>query len=92
MTCFHLRSGLKSSEILNDSRVQLMTNSPCGGIFALREVSRYLKDFRGMTVRQNRLSSVQARIIYGLLIQLLGNDKGLCGGEKIGYRKRERIQ
>uniref|UniRef100_UPI003D7D073F GntR family transcriptional regulator n=1 Tax=Butyricicoccus sp. TaxID=2049021 RepID=UPI003D7D073F len=78
-------------EILNDSRVQLMTNSPCGGIFALREsIARYLKDFRGMTVRPEQIIiGAGTEYLYGLLIQLLGNDK-IYAVENPGYRKPER--
>ena len=79
-------------EILNDSRVQLMTNSPCGGIFTLREsIARYLKDFRGMTVRPEQIIiGAGTEYLYGLLIQLLGNDK-VYAVENPGYRKPERI-
>lgn len=79
-------------EILNDSRVQLMTNSPCGGIFALREsIAQYLKDFRGMSVRPEQIIiGAGTEYLYGLLIQLLGSDR-MYAVENPGYRKPERI-
>lgn len=79
-------------EILSDSRVQLMTNSPCGGISALREsISRYLKDFRGMSVRPEQIIiGAGTEYLYGLLIQLLGSDKTYAV-ENPGYRKLEKI-
>ena len=43
-------------EVLSDSRIQLMTNPPCGGIMSLRQsIAGYLKDFRGMTVQPEQI-------------------------------------
>lgn len=79
-------------ELLNDSRVQLMTNSPCGGIPALREeISKYLQEYRGMSVRTEQIIiGAGTEYLYGLLIQLLGNDK-VYAIENPGYRKLEHI-
>lgn len=79
-------------EILSDSRVELMKNSPCGGISELREnIARYLWDFRGMSVRSEQIIvGAGTEYLYGLLIQLLGNDK-VYGVENPGYRKLEKI-
>lgn len=79
-------------ELLSDSRVQLMTNSPCGGILALREsISKYLREFRGMSVSPDQIIiGAGTEYLYGLLIQLLGNDK-VYGVENPGYRKLEQI-
>ena len=79
-------------EILSDNRVELMKNSPCGGILALREnISRYLRDFRGMSVSPEQIIvGAGTEYLYGLLIQLLGNDK-VYGVENPGYRKLEKI-
>ena len=79
-------------EILSDSRVELMKNSPCGGISDLREnIARYLWDFRGMSVRSEQIIvGAGTEYLYGLLIQLLGNDK-VYGVENPGYRKLEKI-
>lgn len=79
-------------ELLSDSRVQLMTNSPCGGILALREsISKYLREFRGMAVSPDQIIiGAGTEYLYSLLIQLLGNDK-VYGVENPGYRKLEQI-
>lgn len=79
-------------EVLNDSRVQLMTNSACGGIQALREsIAGYLKDFRDMDVKpQQIIVGAGTEYLYGLLIQLLGRDK-IYAVENPGYRKLERF-
>lgn len=79
-------------ELLSDSRVQLMTNSPCGGILALREsISKYLQEFRGMAVSPDQIIiGAGTEYLYSLLIQLLGNDK-VYGVENPGYRKLEQI-
>ncbi len=79
-------------EILSDSRVELMKNSPCGGIADLREnIARYLWDFRGMSVSPDQIIvGAGTEYLYGLLIQLLGNEK-IYGVENPGYRKLEKI-
>ena len=79
-------------EMLSDSRVQLMTNSPCGGVLALREaIGRYVRDFRGMSVRPEQIIiGAGTEYLYGLLVQLLGNDR-IYGVENPGYRKLENI-
>lgn len=79
-------------EILSDNRVELMKNSPCGGISELREnIARYLWDFRGMSVSPEQIIvGAGTEYLYGLLIQLLGSDK-VYGVENPGYRKLEKI-
>ena len=79
-------------EILSDSRTQLMTNSPCGGSFALREsIAGYLRDFRNMSVKPEQIIiGAGTEYLYGLLIQLLGNDM-VYGVENPGYKKLEQI-
>ena len=63
-------------EVLSDSRIQLMTNPPCGGIMSLRQsIAGYLKDFRGMTVQPEQIIiGAGTEYLYGLLIQLLGHE------------------
>lgn len=75
-------------ELLSDSRGQLMTNSPCGGILALREsIARHLRDFRGMSIRPEQIIiGAGTEYLYGLLIQLLGNEC-VYAIENPGYRK-----
>ncbi len=79
-------------EILSDSRVQLMTNSPCGGISALRKsIAGYLKDFRGMDVQPEQIIiGAGTEYLYSLLIQLLGSDQTYAV-ENPGYRRLEKI-
>lgn len=79
-------------EVLNDSRAQLMTNPPCGGIFPLREsIAKYLKEFRGMNVCPEQiLVGAGTEYLYGLLIQLLGSDK-VYAVENPGYPKLAKI-
>lgn len=79
-------------EVLNDSQVQLMTNPPCGGTFLLREsIARHLKEFRGMDVRPEQiLIGAGTEYLYGLLIQLFGQDK-VYGVENPGYQKTAMI-
>jgi GntR family transcriptional regulator/MocR family aminotransferase len=75
-------------DLLSDSRVQLMTNSPCGGIAELRQrIAGHLRDFRGMNVRPEQIIiGAGTEYLYGLLIQLLGRDK-IYAIENPGYRK-----
>lgn len=79
-------------EVLADSRIQLMTNPPCGGILALRQaIANYLKDFRGMSVAPEQIIiGAGTEYLYGLLIQLLGRDKKY-GVENPGYLKIAQI-
>ena len=79
-------------EVLNDSRIQLMTNPPCGGIMELRTaVSQYLKEFRGMDVKpEHIIVGAGTEYLFGLLIQLLGTQL-TYGLENPGYRKTARI-
>ena len=54
-------------------------------------IARYLWDFRGMSVRSEQIIvGAGTEYLYGLLIQLLGNDK-VYGVENPGYRKLEKI-
>lgn len=78
--------------VLNDSRIQLMTNPPCGGIMKLRcVISDYLKEFRAMNVKpEHIIIGAGTEYLYSLLIQLLGS--GLCYGvENPGYHKIAKI-
>ncbi len=79
-------------EILSDSRMQLMTNSPCGGISALRNsIAGYLKAFRGLDVQPEQIIiGAGTEYLYSLLIQLLGSDQTYAV-ENPGYRRLEQI-
>jgi len=78
--------------ILNSSRIQLMTNPPCGGIMELREtIAEYLQQFRGIYVEPKQIIiGAGTEYLYTLLIQLLGN--GLkYAVENPGYHKIAKI-
>ncbi len=79
-------------EVLNDSRIQLMTNSPWGGVLALREsIAKYLKEFRGMNVVPEQIIiGAGTEYLYGQLIKLLGTDKSYAV-ENPGYGKISKI-
>ena len=75
-------------EVLSDSQMELMMNSPCGGTMELRSaITSYLKEFRNMDVSAHQvIVGAGTEYLYGLLIQLLGNS--LCYGvENPGYSK-----
>ena len=78
--------------VLNDNRIQLMINPPCGGILELRQaIAGYLRAFRGMQVQPEQiLVGAGTEYLHGLLIQLLGNDL-VYGVENPGYHKIARI-
>ena len=79
-------------EILNDSQLQLMTNPPCGGIMELRQaIADYIKEFRGMMVRPEQIIvGAGTEYLYGLLIQLLGQDQ-VYAVEDPGYQKISKV-
>ena len=78
--------------VLNDNRIQLMINPPCGGILPLRNaIARYLGDFRGMKVAPHQIIiGAGTEYLYGLLIQLLGKNL-IYGVENPGYHKISKI-
>ena len=79
-------------ELLNENQQQLMENPPCGGIMALRQaIADYLHAFRGMVVKPEQIIvGAGTEYLYGLLIQLLGDDK-IYGIENPGYPKIAKI-
>lgn len=79
-------------EVLNDSRIQLMINPPCGGVLFLRNaIAKHLKEFRGMTVLPEQIIiGAGTEYLYGLLIQLLGNNR-IYAVENPGYQKIAKI-
>ncbi len=78
--------------VLNDNRIQLMINPPCGGILPLRNaIACYLRDFRGMQVAPHQIIiGAGTEYLYGLLIQLLGKNL-IYGVENPGYHKIGKI-
>lgn len=79
-------------ELLNENRLDLMTNPPCGGILCLREaIAKHLMDFRGMHISPEQvIIGAGTEYLYGLLIQLLGFDKNYAV-ENPGYSKISQI-
>ena len=77
---------------LSDQKEKLLTPSPTAGIPELRDaIAEYLRSFRGMTVDPNQIViGAGTEYLYGLLIQLLGEDRIYCI-ENPGYRKLVQI-
>ena len=71
---------------------ELMKVSPTGGIYELRKaIAEYLKSFRGMLVDANQIvMGAGTEYLYGMLVQLLGNDREYCI-ENPGYKKLVQI-
>ncbi len=79
-------------DTISKRSTELMTPSPAGGIEELRTaIAEHLKSFRGMLVDPNQIViGAGTEYLYGLLIQLLGNDKIYCI-ENPGYKKLVQI-
>lgn len=79
-------------ETISKKNEELMKPSPTGGIEELRiAIANHLKSFRGMLVDPNQIViGAGTEYLYGLLIQLLGNDKTYCT-ENPGYKKLVQI-
>lgn len=81
-----------SREIISERSRELMEVPPANGVWELRvAIGEHLKSFRGMLVDPNQIViGAGTEYLYGLLIQLLGNDKTYCI-ENPGYRKLWKI-
>lgn len=79
-------------EVISEESDALMTNPPSGGIPELRNaIAQYLFQFRGMKVDPAQIIiGAGTEYLYGLLIQLLGNDNTFAV-EDPGYRKIAQI-
>lgn len=79
-------------EVISEESQALMTNPPAGGIPELRSaIAQYLFQFRGMKVDPVQIIiGAGTEYLYGLLIQLLGNDNTFAV-EDPGYRKIAQI-
>lgn len=79
-------------EVISEESDALMTNPPSGGIPELRSaIAQYLFQFRGMKVDPAQIIiGAGTEYLYGLLIQLLGNDNTFAV-EDPGYRKIAQI-
>ena len=79
-------------ELLHANRLELLTNPPSGGILPLRKaIADHLLAFRGMHIQPEQIIiGAGTEYLYGLLIQLLGNDKHY-GVEDPGYKKVSQV-
>jgi GntR family transcriptional regulator/MocR family aminotransferase len=79
-------------EVISEKNEALMINSPCNGIYMLREaIAAHLHSFRGMLVDPNQIViGAGTEYLYSMLIQLLGREKKYCV-ENPGHRKIEQI-
>lgn len=77
-----------SREVISNKSRELMEISPTGGKMELRTaIAGHLKSFRGMLVDPNQIVlGAGTEYLYGLIVQLLGNDKRYCV-ENPGYKK-----
>ena len=79
-------------EVLSGEREALMNNAPGGGILELRRaIAGYLLQYQGMQVSEEQIIiGAGTEYLYGLLIQLLGQDKTYAL-EDPGYTKVAKI-
>lgn len=79
-------------ETLQERNAELMTKSPCGGIYELREaIAGHLRQFRDIHVQPEQIFiGAGTEYLYGLLVQLLGFDK-VYAIENPGYEKIAQI-
>ena len=79
-------------ETLSQKEKELLTVSPCEGIFELRQgIASHLASFRGMNVDPNQIIiGAGTEYLYSILIKLLGTDK-IYAIENPGYKKLDSI-
>lgn len=79
-------------KLLAEKQEDLLTPVAAGGIMELREaIAQHLRSFKGMVVNpQQIIIGAGTEYLYGLLIQLLGNEKIYCI-ENPGYGKLAHI-
>ena len=77
---------------ISNRQAALMVPSPTQGIPELRNaIAGHLRSFRGVSVSPDQIViGAGTEYLYGLLVQLLGNDKIYCV-ENPGYKKLTRI-
>ena len=77
---------------ISSRQAALMVPSPTQGIPELRNaIAGHLRSFRGVSVSPDQIViGAGTEYLYGLLVQLLGNDKVYCV-ENPGYKKLTRI-
>lgn len=81
-----------SRETISARSRELMKVPPTCGIYELRAaIAAHLRSFRGMVVDPDQIIvGAGTEYLYGLLVQLLGADKGYCI-ENPGYKKLAKI-
>lgn len=79
-------------KILIEKQEQLLKDAEVGGIMELRSaIAEHLKSFKGMQIDPRQIIiGAGTEYLYGLLIQLLGNEKTYCI-ENPGYNKLQQI-
>lgn len=79
-------------EVLSGRREELMTRAPGGGVPELRQaIADYLLQYQGIRVKREQvIIGAGTEYLYGLLIQLLGQDK-VYALEDPGYEKVTRV-
>lgn len=77
---------------LSEQQAELMENAPGAGVRKLRQaIAEYLGQYQGMQVSEEQIFiGAGTEYLYGLLIQLLGQDK-IYGLEDPGYLKTGKI-
>lgn len=78
--------------VISGMEGELMTPPPTGGVLKLRQaIADYLRSFRGINADPDSIIvGAGTEYLYGLLIQLLGNDRIYCI-ENPGYKKLTEI-
>lgn len=78
--------------VISGMESELMTPPPTGGVLKLRQaIADYLRSFRGINADPDSIIvGAGTEYLYGLLIQLLGNDRIYCI-ENPGYKKLTEI-
>lgn len=81
-----------SRDVMANQKDALMTISPSGGVYALREaIAEHLCSFRGMLVDPDQIIvGAGTEYLYSLIIQLLQKDK-IYAIENPGYKKLPKI-
>ena len=77
-SCFPFSIWAKlTRNVINNRKDELVTNSPCGGIYELRTaIKKHLKAFRNIDVSEEQIIvGAGTEYLYGLLLQLLGLEK-----------------
>ena len=92
-SCFPFSIWAKiTRETISIRERELMTNSPCNGIYELRlAIAKHLGEFRGMSVDPDQIVvGAGTEYLYSILTKLIGENKIYCI-ENPGYKKLKKI-